>query len=96
MVIRQGHLSLPDLASGKWVGITTSGILWVMASAAVISVVALWRQGSPEHATYSIVTTSWGSWWIAGVLTLVGAAAVSTLGTVQATRALRVTAELAS
>ena len=95
MVSRQGHLSLADLAAGKWFGVTTSGVLWVMASAAVVSVVALWRQGSPEHATYSIVTTSWGSWWIAGVLTLVGAALVSTFGTVQAARALRVTAQLA-
>jgi hypothetical protein len=95
LVTRQGHLSLADLVSGKWVGVTTSGVLWVMASAAVVSVVALWRQGSPDHPIYSIVTTSWGSWWIAGVLTLVGAALVSTLGTVQAARALHITTQLA-
>ena len=96
MVSRQGHLSLADLNSGKWGGVTTTGLLWVMASAALISVVALWRQGSPHHASYSIVTTAWGSWWIAGALTLVGAAVVSTCGTVQAARALRVASQLSS
>jgi hypothetical protein len=95
MVTRQGHLSLAALDSGKWVGVTTSGLLWVMASAGLVSVVALWRQGTLGHGTSRIVTTSWGSWWIAGALTLVGAAVVSTCGTVQASRALRVTAQLA-
>jgi hypothetical protein len=94
MVTRRASLALPDLSVGRWVGLGTSGLLWVMAGAAVVSVVALWRQGAPGHAAYSLVTTTWGSWWIAGALSLVGAAVLSTWGTVQATRALRVTSQL--
>jgi hypothetical protein len=96
MVTRAGRLSLRDLSSGKWVGVSVSGLLWVMAGAALVSVVALWRQGVPGHAAYSLVTTSWNSWWIAGAGMLAGAAVLSTWGTVHASRALRVTAQLGS
>jgi hypothetical protein len=91
-VCRRAHLTVGDLASGRQVGVTTSVMLWVMAIAALTSAVALGRQGSTS--AYSVVTISWGSWWIAGALILVAGALVSTLGTVQSTRALRMAAYL--
>jgi hypothetical protein len=94
VVARRGTLSLPDLSSGRWVGVTTSVLLWVMATAAVTSVIALGRQGDAAHRGYDVVITSWGSWWIAGVLILVLAAVVSTIGAANATRSLRVISQL--
>jgi hypothetical protein len=94
LVAKRATLSVPDLASGKWVGVTTSALLWVMATAAITSAIALGRQGSGRHPVYNVVITSWGSWWIAGVLILVLAAVVSTVGTATARHSLRVISQL--
>jgi hypothetical protein len=94
LVAKRATLSVPDLSSGKWVGVTTSVLLWMMATAAVTSAIALGRQGSGPHPGYNVLITSWGSWWIAGVLILVLAAVVSTLGTASATRSMRVISDL--
>jgi hypothetical protein len=91
LVARQARLSISDLASGQAVGFTTSALLWVMAGGAMTSVVALARQGG---GNYAVLTSSWGSWRIAGALVVVAAAVVSTMGTVNASRALRVAAQL--
>jgi hypothetical protein len=93
-VARRARLSMPDLASGKWVAFSSSVLLWVVALAATTSMVALERQPSGPHLTINIVTTSWGSWWIAGVLLLVAAAVISSVGTASASRSLRVAAQL--
>jgi hypothetical protein len=93
-VARRARLTMPDLTSGKWVALTSSALLWVVALAATTSMVALGRQASGSHPTTGIVTTSWGSWWIAGVLFLVAAAVVSSLGTASASRSLRVASQL--
>lgn len=94
LVSQRAHITLDDLYSGRLVGLTLSVLLWVMAAAAVVSAVALSRQGSMQQSTYSVVTTSWGHWWFAGALGLMVAATVSTLGAVAARQAWRVAAGL--
>jgi hypothetical protein len=93
-VPRRARLTMPDLSSGKWVALTSSVLLWVVALAATTSMVALGLQRSGSHPATSMVTTSWGSWWVAGVLVLLAAAVVSSLGAASASRSLRVAAQL--
>jgi hypothetical protein len=94
LVARRARLAIPDLASGRSVALASSALLWVVALAVTTSMVALGRQGSGSHTSAGIVMTSWGSWWIAGVLFLLAAAVVSSLGTASASRSLRVAAQL--
>jgi hypothetical protein len=94
MVAKRANFSLADLRTGKWIGITVSAFLWVIAAAAAISALALERQGAPLHPTFSVVSTSWGHWWILGALTLVLAATVSTAGAIATSRSWHVVSRL--
>jgi hypothetical protein len=94
LVVRRARLSVSALASGRSVALASSALLWVGALAGTTSMVALGQQHSGPHSSANFVTTSWGQWWILGVLLLMAAAAISSLGTASASRSLRVAAQL--
>lgn len=87
---------LQDLRSGRGFGVAASALLWVMATAAMVSDIALGRQQSLHLPAYRVVTTSWGHGWMGGGPALVLAATVSTLGAIATVRSWKVTAQLAT
>jgi hypothetical protein len=94
VVARRATLTVSDLTSGKWVGLVTSVLHWVMAGAAVTSALALGRQGSVAHGDSNVLVTPWDTWWTASVVIVVLAAVVSTVGTANARRSMRVISDL--
>jgi hypothetical protein len=94
LIVSGTDASREELRFGRMVGTTVSVLLWVMAGAALVSVLALESQGSPHHSDMTTVTTSWGRLWVGGAVTLLVAATVSTSGAVASWRSWRVTARL--
>jgi hypothetical protein len=94
LIVSGTDASRDELRFARVVGTTVSVLLWVMAGAAVVSVIALGGQGSPHHSDVTTVTTSWGRLWVAGAVSLLVAASVSTSGAVASWRSWRVTSRL--
>ncbi|MGD0393188.1 MAG: hypothetical protein ABSC41_11145 [Acidimicrobiales bacterium] len=94
LIVGGADASRDELRLGRTVGTTVSVLLWVMAGAALISVLALESQGSPHHSDATTVTTSWGRLWVGGAVSLLVAAAVSTSGAVASWHSWRVTSRL--
>ncbi len=94
LIVSGTDASREELRFGRIVGTTVSVLLWVMAGAALVSVLALESQASPHYSDMTTVTTSWGRLWVAGAVTLLVAATVSTSGAVASWRSWKVTARL--
>ncbi len=94
LFVHGARVSMDELRFGRIVGTAVSILLWVMAGAALVSVLALADQGSPHQEGVTMVTTSWGHLWVAGAVTLSVAALLSTSGAVASWRSWKVTSRL--
>ena len=94
LVVRSAPVAKEALRFGRIMGAAVSVLLWVMAGAATVSVLALERQGSPGHPVVGMVTTSWGHLWTGGAVCLCVGAVVATSGTVASWQSWSVAARL--
>ena len=94
LVVRGTRPSKDELRLATIVGTTVSVLLWVMAGAGLVSVLALSSQGALHRPGMTVVTTSWGHLWLGGALSLLVAAIASTSGAVASWRSWSVTSRL--
>jgi hypothetical protein len=91
---RTTPLSTTRLRLGRDTAIAITGLQWIMACAAIVTILALSRQDSLPLPTDRVVMTTWGHAGVAVAIGLLVAATASTVAAIASARSLRITAVL--